>query len=86
MLETAERLLDPPTRERLASRLEETAVLLEAGGDPDGAVALLAVAGQIRQARKALEVLYLRSLLELSFELARQERQREDRGRLVVPG
>ena len=86
MLETAERVLDPPTRERLARRLEETAVLLEAGGDLDGAIALVAVAAQIRQAREALEVPYLRSLLELSFELVRQERQREDRGRLIVPG
>ena len=86
LLETAERVLDPPVRERLSGRLEETGVLLEAGGDRDGAVALVALAGQIRQARGALEVPYLRSLLELSLDLARQERQQEDRGRVILSG
>lgn len=84
--DVARRALDAPTRERLASRLEETGVLLEADGDADGSLASVAVAAQIRQAQDPLTVPYLRSLLELSLELAREERRREARGRLIMPG
>jgi hypothetical protein len=56
------------SRERLAARLEETAFVLYARSDEDGARAALAVAEQVRSAPDPSRVEFLRLLLEISLE------------------
>ena len=82
----AERVLDDPTRQRVAQRLEEAAAGLLEGGDEEGAVAAVRTAEIIRDARAPLEVGYLRMLLELSCGLTRQQQRQEDEGRLILSG
>jgi hypothetical protein len=81
----AERILDEATRERLACRLEEMAVFLLDSADEEGAAAGVRMAEIIRAARAPLEVAYLRMLVELSCNVARQQQQEEDKGKLIVP-
>lgn len=82
----AERILDEPTRQRVAQRLEEAAAGLLGGGDEEGAAAALRTAEIIRDACAPLEVGYLRMLLELSCGLTRQQQRQEDEGKLILPG
>ncbi len=79
-------ILDAAVRERLASRLEETAVFLEEEGDSEGAVALIALASRVRAAEQALAVDFLRRALELSLELARRRRHESESDKLMVRG
>ncbi len=82
----AERVLDEPTRQRVAQRLEEAAAGLLEGGDEEGAAAAVRTAEIIREARAPLEVGYLRMLSERSCGLTRQQQRQEDEGKLILPG
>ncbi len=82
----AERVLDEPTRQRVAQRLEEAAAGLLEGGDEEGAAAAVRTAEIICDACAPLEVGYLRMLLELSCGLTRQQQRRQDEGKLILPG
>jgi hypothetical protein len=82
----ADRILTRDVRERMARRLEETAVFLNEKQDGEGANAALRVAERIRTASKPLDVDYLRGLLERSCDLARCQKNEEDSGKLIVPG
>jgi hypothetical protein len=81
----AAELFDEAARARLAVRLDESAALLAARGDDPGAAACLGMADRVRAARDPLRVGFLRGMLELSIELARQRRAGESRGKLIVP-
>ena len=80
------RVLDPSVRERLGVRLDETAYLLKARGDPDGARAVLRVAERIREEKRPEEIEFVRMLLELSLSASRGVRKRESGGGLIAPG
>jgi hypothetical protein len=82
--EEAARVFDAGTRERLALRLEETSAWLLGRGDEAGARAALATAARIRTSPDPLSVELLRTLLELSLDLARRSAREEQRGRLIV--
>jgi hypothetical protein len=84
--EVAAALLDEETRERLAVRLEESAWLLEAGGDADGARAALVVAGQVRAAPRPDRVEFLQLVLQLSLEAAGRKVTETQKGRLIIAG
>lgn len=86
LAEAALELYDAPLRERLAARLEETAVFLEADRDEAGMQAALAVATRMRGQDPPLSIDFLRRSLDLSLELARDAAEREDEGNLIVPG
>ena len=86
MEQAGRRVFDEAARERLAARLEETAYLLEARGDEEGARAAAQVAGQVRAAPNPLDVPLLRTLLELSLGAARRQLEEEQKGKLIVPG
>ena len=61
------------------------AVFLLDSADEEGAAAGVRMAEIIRAARAPLEVAYLRRLVELSCNVARQQQQEEDKGKLIVP-
>lgn len=82
--EAAERLLDRPVRERLATRLDETAFLLDREGDTDGARACLGVADRIRSDLPAARVEFLVWVLEATLRSVAPDRERES-GRLILP-
>ncbi len=81
----AAELFDAPARARLAARLDESAAVLSARGDEPGAAACLALADRVLSARDPLRVGFLRGLLELSIQLARERRAREPGGKLILP-
>jgi hypothetical protein len=82
----ADRILTRDVRERMARRLEETAVFLNEKQDMEGTNAALRIAERIRTASTPLDVDYLKGLLERSCDLARHQKKEEDRGKLIVPG
>jgi hypothetical protein len=82
----AGKILTSALCERLAVRLEETAVFLQAEGDGDGVAALLALAERLRGSTAPLAIPYLRSCLDASLERAREQRAQEQSGQLIVPG
>lgn len=84
MQRVLEEVLDDATRERFATRLEETAFLLEGRGDGDGARAALAVAGRVRSSPRPGRVEFMRLLVELSLERAGQEIRQGEESRLIV--
>jgi hypothetical protein len=71
-------------RERLAARLEETAFVLFARSDEDGARAALAVAGQVRSAPDPSRVEFLRLLLEISLERVGAEIRKSAKGKSLL--
>ncbi len=81
----AERVLDQPTRQRVAQRLEEAAAGLLEAGDEEGATAAVRTAEIVRDACAPLEVGYLRMLMELSCGLSRQQQRQRDEGKLILP-
>lgn len=86
-LEAARTLFDAATLELYASRLEETAVFLDAEADEEGTRALLALAERVRGAAEApLEIGFLRRALELSLRIAGERLEEEQKGKLIVPG
>jgi hypothetical protein len=82
----ADELMTSELRELWAERLEETAAVLAAQADEEGAAALVQVAGRVRAPGPALAVPLLRSLLEYSLEFARQRASPQESGKLIVPG
>ena len=79
------RVFGEHVRERIATRLEETAYLLGEQGDSVGAGAALAVADELRAASEPGTVPLLRRLLEISLRAVSKQIQDEDRGRLILP-
>ena len=86
LAQAARTLYDARARERLAARLEETAVLLEGDRDEAGALAALAVAARVRGQDPPLSIDFLHRSLDLSLELASSEAEREHEGKLILPG
>jgi hypothetical protein len=87
VLEHANQILfDAETRDRLATRLQETAYVLDARGDRDGAIAALQEADGVRSAERPQDAPFLRMVLELSLGTAKQEVQEEQKGKLIIPG
>jgi hypothetical protein len=83
--QAARLLFDEASRKRLAQRLEETAYLLDARADEEGARAALRVAEEVRSASNPLHVPFLEMLFEFSIELARSRIQEEQKGKLILP-
>jgi hypothetical protein len=85
MERAADRLFDPQTRDRLSNRLEETAYLLDAAGDGEGARAALHVARQIRETTRPHTLEFVRTLLEFTLEVEKRDLQEEQKGKLILP-
>ena len=83
--EYADRVLDRPYRERVAARLEESAVFLLDAGNREAAVAAVQIARRVRAAADPLEVPFLELMLTLFLNAAQQRGDRADPSRLIVP-
>jgi hypothetical protein len=84
--EVAAAVFTSETRERLAARLEETAVFWQDEGDDEGVRAALAVAERVRGGDPPESIDLLRRLLDLSLEIAGRQAAEEQEGKLIVPG
>jgi hypothetical protein len=83
--EYADRVLDRPYRERVAERLEESAVFLLDEGNREAAVAAVQVGRRVREAANPLEVPFMELMLTLFLNAAQQRRDKADPTRLIVP-
>lgn len=81
----ADRVLDRPYRERVAARLEESAVFLLDAGNREAAVAAVQVGRRVRAAADPLEVPFLELMLTLLLNAAQQRGDKADPSRLIVP-
>lgn len=83
--EARDRVLDAAYRERVAARLEESAVFSMA--DPGGKLpaAMLQVAVRVRRAEDPLAVPYLQRMLDVWLGSAQERPLRRDPTRLIVP-
>ncbi len=80
-----DRVLDPSYRERVAVRLEESAIFLREARKPQAATAALQVAGRLRDAEDPLRVPFLELMLTIALEAAAKRVDRRDPTRLIVP-
>ena len=80
-----DRVLDASYRERVAVRLEESAVFLRESGNLEAATAALQVAGRVRDAEDSLRVPFLELMLGIALNATAKRVGRLDPTRLIVP-
>ena len=83
--ESRGRVLDSSYRERVAVRLEESAVFLREAGKLETGTAALQVAGRVRHAEDPLHVSFLELMLTIALDAAAKRVDKRDPTRLIVP-
>ena len=83
--ESGDRVLDPSYRERVAARLEESAVFLCDAGKLEAATAALQVAGRVRGAEDPLGIPFLELMLAIALDATEKRVDKRDPTRLIVP-
>ncbi len=83
--ESRDRVLDPSYVDRVAARLEESAVFLHEAGALEAATAALQVAGRVRDAEDPLGVPLLELMLGIALDATASRIDKRDPTRLIVP-